>query len=462
MFRFLGLPGEIRNKIYEHLLLPQRTHARRENPAYIDSALDSEPFSRFWMPPSSDPLRVGDPQCQNPFTERLRIQPSILRTNRQIYQEAIGIFRQTDWIFVRVNRRWFTEDLRLRGFPVLACPDAELARPFLRLTLDFASIRHDAATDSFVLPDYCSFQLYRIVMTIHGLRDSDLKIAMDLKNLRRTQVDFTCFYGMSQIRCVRAYGAFPENIRRNVPATIGIKPVNVAGRVYSVILPGGAGHNPAVVIESYDQAKYINDVIESLKTLLMIGDYCLKERRFKLASDYFDQGIVMLCDFDRDHESHSWARIRVNKGTLQFLAKGLTTGLVRAASKLGKFKIVEKYSMYLLVHLLSVGHEFAIAMFYNGQASLSLENRRGGVVEDFFSILYISTASTHVIEEAANVIYSLTDVRLRKLSRVFYHLHWRLERGLLLEPIEAKLKWWLEQFKLGVEAYHLGEEGYED
>ena len=211
MSGFLSLPGEIRNKIYSYLLSSHygSNHTQKPNPAYGKSMRDSEPFARKWKP---EKAKIGDPRCKNRSLEKITLYTSILRVNRQIYEESAGILRLTDWIFVEVDRCMFANNLKRRGFPVLACQDGASPRPFLRLRLDFASLQHGPCRDALVLPDYCAMYLYRIIKTMKGLEDADLSVTLDLKHLHRSQIDLTPLYAISRVRSFIAHLACPEKI----------------------------------------------------------------------------------------------------------------------------------------------------------------------------------------------------------------------------------------------------------
>lgn len=100
----LGLPAEIRNEIYRHLLLAQRTK-RHFGPGFASYSLH----------------------------------PNILRTSRQIYNEAIAIFQENQ--FIRLTTPWtfFKQDVMSQGkLPLIAEKKASLCELWhMKVVLDF-------------------------------------------------------------------------------------------------------------------------------------------------------------------------------------------------------------------------------------------------------------------------------------------------------------------------------------
>ena len=168
--RFLDFPSEIRIQIYQYLLSTIHVTERKENPAFFainqfaELDKDYEPRNR---------LVYGGVRCQNVWIERSSYSLSILRVNRQVYLESADVFASNQWICVRVNRHWFVEDLKGRGFNVIPVKSDKSAKISL-LTLLITYARSADRFYEFVMSLADASKLQRALSTSHALETAKL------------------------------------------------------------------------------------------------------------------------------------------------------------------------------------------------------------------------------------------------------------------------------------------------
>ena len=71
------------------------------------------------------PGTVGTLRSQSVLKQSLAYSVSILRINRQIYEEALATFGENKWILVNANNAGYGSALKEHGFPVVSCRESE-------------------------------------------------------------------------------------------------------------------------------------------------------------------------------------------------------------------------------------------------------------------------------------------------------------------------------------------------
>ena len=156
--RFLDFPAEIRIRIYEYLLLAKYVTERKENPEFFEH----QPYRHYYNGREREKLDV----CQNVWIERSSYSLNILRVNRQLYLESSKIFSENSWIFIRVNRDFFAQTLKTRGFSVLRVNSAQGVKiSILTLSIEYRPDDDRPVSDNFLMSPDDAGKLRRALST---------------------------------------------------------------------------------------------------------------------------------------------------------------------------------------------------------------------------------------------------------------------------------------------------------
>ena len=186
---FLGLPAEIRNRIYQFLLATEYVTERNVNSKFF------EPLA--WMP-------IPSLRCHNIWIERSAYSPNILRVCRRVYQESSAIFSKNSWILVRVNHPTFAEELRGRGYNAISIDiDQGIKISTLILSIDITSLSHSAEGlyNTFVIRSSAAGILQDALLTAGRLADMKLNF-IPCQNFPKEGNSITRAF--SQLRGVRS------------------------------------------------------------------------------------------------------------------------------------------------------------------------------------------------------------------------------------------------------------------
>lgn len=176
-FPFLKLPAEIRNMIYRLVLLTQNVT--------IDTPR-ADHTCRTLVEGSNDIISIqtgeagtGTVRCEPWRTYTLGYQISILRTNKQIYHDACGIFQiENFWTIVCINKSEFGKEMRDRGFPVATGVDLchRVRFPVMKVTVTFASLMGQNQHDALILATVHLKELMRALWTAKGASEMEVRI----------------------------------------------------------------------------------------------------------------------------------------------------------------------------------------------------------------------------------------------------------------------------------------------
>ncbi|KAI9698804.1 MAG: hypothetical protein M1836_003914 [Candelina mexicana] len=175
----MGLPGEIRNKIYRELLRSEKCLTKRSNPVFEDSESESEPWTEVHKPHGE----ASTIQGVSPWLARYEFQTAILRVNSQIHKEAIGIlYNDNLWVAVTVNDPLFSENMKAAGFPVICCSPVDhitKSKSSLKVAIRFPyNTKPPNDMRAFLLAHDSLPGLVRALWLTRGMRD--LVVALDL------------------------------------------------------------------------------------------------------------------------------------------------------------------------------------------------------------------------------------------------------------------------------------------
>lgn len=121
---FLVLPAEIRNKVYRYCLVTEYVTSCVPNPAYnvVGNATELKIVDGEWPKhddEEEDEEGFGIVRCDPIYIQKSAYNMSLLRVNRQIFEEAYSVFcRENYWITVQSNRVQFLDCMIDKGFPI--------------------------------------------------------------------------------------------------------------------------------------------------------------------------------------------------------------------------------------------------------------------------------------------------------------------------------------------------------
>ena len=170
--RFLDFPAEIRVQIYKYLLETNYVTEREANPSFFVN----QPHGRLDVHRERESIRLPNAvRCQNVWIERSSYSLSILRVNRQLYQESSKIFSDNSWIFVNVNRVFFAQNLKNRGFNAFHVNSSlGIKISILNLFIKFSPIDKSEKSDNFLMSVADAGKLRRALSTSPGLETAKL------------------------------------------------------------------------------------------------------------------------------------------------------------------------------------------------------------------------------------------------------------------------------------------------
>lgn len=208
-FPFLELPAEIRNRIYRLVLLMQNvtTVVPRANHADgipgeqgVDHVVSVRPgpsvgrgLHSVWRGGFIEPcgrVPVGTIRCESWSTWTFAYQISLFRANRQIYLEASGIFHMENfWIIFQVNRLGFGQQLKNRGFPVVAATTTagdlgwrnHIRFPVMKVRVRFSQQKQGQG-DAFLVPAALVKKVVRALWTAEG--SSEMEVMLHIQPRR--------------------------------------------------------------------------------------------------------------------------------------------------------------------------------------------------------------------------------------------------------------------------------------
>ncbi len=219
----LGLPLELRRKIYRPLLSAYWVNKVVPNPAYHSSKIESEPIGNF---SESEAFEVGTPRCQNIWKQTLEYAPAILVTCRQIHAEASAIFAlENTWITVRVNKAGYGKALKERGFGVVYCGNVDrFPNPVLKVSIVFPSLQSQHEEDTFVMSPVSLLQLPRALWTTKGLEEMVLSLEVHRIFTARPADDeddlLECFYQIRGLHKLILRGIQQKKYLRDMPSAL--------------------------------------------------------------------------------------------------------------------------------------------------------------------------------------------------------------------------------------------------
>ena len=132
---FLDLPAEIRNMVYENLLLVESVCTQTVNPAFDDEPYTSPPYSAVGDHSTLQGVSIWDVEY--------KLETAILAVNRQVHDEASIVLNEENvWASITVKDATFPAQLKKAGFKILAAGRANIIKnPALKVRLSFQPFR---------------------------------------------------------------------------------------------------------------------------------------------------------------------------------------------------------------------------------------------------------------------------------------------------------------------------------
>ncbi len=198
---FLNFPGEIRNKIYRLLVCSENALVKRPNRAYEDDPSEAEPWNLHEPKGDSHTL-----QAVSPWLTRYDFSTAILQVNRQIHEEAAGIFHDDNlWVIVESNTVGFASALKSYGFRVVSRrPPKSSLKPALRVILRFHHPTPTKCQESFVLSHDCLSDFARALWVTRGMRNLEVELELPATGkLEHSEVEQLLLDPLKQVRGIQ-------------------------------------------------------------------------------------------------------------------------------------------------------------------------------------------------------------------------------------------------------------------
>ncbi|KAI9875392.1 MAG: peptidyl-prolyl cis-trans isomerase cpr6 [Pleopsidium flavum] len=328
VFGFLGLPGELRNKVYRYLLAAVYTSK-------------------------------GSPStCYN-------FAPSILRVNHQIHGEASSIlYEENIWIVVKAN--WTAFDfngwLKSIGFPVFTLLDVGyIKKPSLKIEASFTYSNGETGVVEVIAVALANHLLYEISHCFW--RNAD-KYSLDL---------------------TLTLGSPPYQVTRSQFQDALLRPFGQARGVKKVIIKGAASEADRKALKNLMESQVSNweEVLETLARFKKMGDVAFTIGELKEAWLNYRRGIRYLQDCTQICREDLESRGFIWTNRFEALCGQICNSMSGVCVKLGRFDEAVKAANDALIFPGIRDMHRARAHYRRGLAYIGL-NQDVEAAKDFF------------------------------------------------------------------------------
>jgi len=194
-FRILSLPRELRNMIYRKLLLPERA---------------------------------------DPYRKTYKIEPDILRVNKQMHREASEIlYREISWVMFNTNYHAFVKNLKALDYNMIAVKHDNPLRTFpfggtpaLQADLTVGHISGSEAQDIIIVPLFDAQRICKAFTSVNAPMELEFNIRLDTSAQARPdcqEVMLECLRDIRGIGHATVEGVNPPSLGTEI-AVLMMKP----------------------------------------------------------------------------------------------------------------------------------------------------------------------------------------------------------------------------------------------
>ncbi|KAJ9618948.1 hypothetical protein H2203_008764 [Taxawa tesnikishii (nom. ined.)] len=365
IFRFLDLPAEIRNEIYQLLLAAPFNHDIAENPDFELHPTESEPirdgnvdFQPYGLPGT----------IQGVCARRMSYNKTVLKLNRQTHGEAMDVLKKTDsyWLIVSINVDNYSAKMRAAGFPVLLRNDgSSLTKPLARFNVsinDYPTLT--GQQDTFIIHPQDLAMLARALWLTRG------KEVMDI------HVDFV------------ADAVRDEMLKKRIHTVIANMGFHIAGQWFSPLANAALIYEEEMERPPCSIALIMNDLIgnglPAVNQISKYGNYTFAEgillNGMAVAVDYCKLAKrACLAEFHGAELNPYGNRFDAPSFIQECRTTASTLAMVRF--ELGKYQHVIKHCAYVLNwdYMLRINCATMRAHYYRGLSYSALKNYKNAI-----------------------------------------------------------------------------------
>ncbi len=403
--RFLALPPELRNEIYRLVLVTENVTKREPNPAHHSSCKDTEPMIHNYRESISH--KPGTVRTHSLWLYSLDFQLSLLRVNRQIYDEASGIFAEENpWIFINTTKKRLSQDLRDHGYGVIRCGGEKEIRQMIKFPVVEMSIYFPRPHET------------RAPYQTHGphRHDGMIRFAVSTAGINQLPralwtLKHSCLMGIFYDTSPN-YTRFPKAAREVVNAFSRLQKFGIP----HPILPSG----PKCRVHLPHRLRFgttESDIHTELQHALTATDRYTTQGKWQEVENLCEASLAYLTDCSKIHGRTIHTSTEITQSTAAIVA-ALAIRLQQAKFLHKDYKAAIKYCSYVLMlrqfqvngtNIISFGRSVLARILMNrGQAYLGL--RQGfNAMGDFLQAQILRPGDDDAVREFKNVMLNHWD-----------------------------------------------------